>query len=274
MELLNPNQYIAKVTFSELKANYPASLQEAGAMAVVTDLSPEGNLWMIKQGDYWRPLVSAQIWSPSSTDPNGYINFGGTSATYSQSGNTITVTQTAHGMTDFLNDADIYLTQGTGSFVTEWCSNFTYVDADTFTCVSTTSQTTSGNLGTNTAATFIPFTYTVPTDLALKNDVVAIGFLHRAKNSAGTKVLRCYFNVIATSASDAGTSLTTGGLIQQSFPASQAFWTPTTFIMTTLVASPQAAGDMTYTTKSTLASAADWHWIAPALVTLSLRHRP
>lgn len=81
--------------------------------------------------------------------------FGGASATYTQTGTTITVTKTAHGLTNVLNGAQVHLTQGTGALLTGWFDGFAYVDANTFTCTSPISQTTSGNLGSNTTETTV-----------------------------------------------------------------------------------------------------------------------
>lgn len=90
------------------------------------------------------------------------IMLGGSGATYSQTGTTVTVTLTAHGFlaaTD--NGASIYLTQSTGALLSGMFTNFTYVDANTFTCTSTVSQSTSGNLGTQTGEITID-TFTIP----------------------------------------------------------------------------------------------------------------
>jgi len=73
------------------------------------------------------------------------------SATYSQTLTTVTVTQTGHLMSARLNGANVYLTVSTGNLTNGWYTNFTYVDANTFTCTSTVSQSTSGNLAANTA---------------------------------------------------------------------------------------------------------------------------
>lgn len=93
------------------------------------------------------------------------IMLGGSGATYSQTGTTVTVTLTAHGFlaaTD--NGASIYLTQNTGALVSGWFTNLTYVDANTFTCTSTVSQSTSGNLGTQTTEITVD-AFTIPGNL-------------------------------------------------------------------------------------------------------------
>lgn len=79
------------------------------------------------------------------------ILLGGSGATYSQATTTVTVTLTAHGLTAAAdNGSSVYLTQSTGALVSGWFTNLTYVDANTFTVTSTVSQSTSGNLGTQT----------------------------------------------------------------------------------------------------------------------------
>ena len=75
------------------------------------------------------------------------------STTYSQTGTTVTVTKTGHGLTNKLNGGQVYLVAGTGLLQSGWYTNFTYVDANSFTCVSTVSQSTSGNIGANSAQT-------------------------------------------------------------------------------------------------------------------------
>ena len=98
-------------------------------------------------GTTYYPLASI----PATNIP--MIVIGGSGATYSQTATTVTVTWASHGMTAALNGASVHLTQSTGSLLTGWFTNFTYVDANSFTCTSGVSQSTSGNLGTNTAKT-------------------------------------------------------------------------------------------------------------------------
>lgn len=74
-----------------------------------------------------------------------------TGATYSQSGTTITVTKSTHGL---VGGEAIYITFSTGTATTGYYV-ITYVDANTFTITSTTSTTTSGN------ASYVPMYITV-----------------------------------------------------------------------------------------------------------------
>ncbi len=85
-------------------------------------------------------------------------------ATYSQTGTVITVTATGHNMTAGLNGGSVYLAPSSGTTVAGWFTGFAFVDANTFTCNSTVSQTTSGNLTQliNELIVFQPALVTVP----------------------------------------------------------------------------------------------------------------
>lgn len=90
------------------------------------------------------------ILTPLSTQK---VIHGLASATYSQTGTAVTVTCASHGMTALLNGSQIYLVQSTGALLSGWFTALTYIDANSFSCTSSVSQSTSGNLGTNTAET-------------------------------------------------------------------------------------------------------------------------
>jgi hypothetical protein len=82
-------------------------------------------------------------------------------ATYSQTGNIITVTSVGHNILSTGYDTkDVYLNMGTAAtgatIPPGWFSNFTYVSANSFTCVSTVSQTGTGTVNTNLAETSVP----------------------------------------------------------------------------------------------------------------------
>ena len=113
------------------------------------------------------------------------------SPTYSQTAFTITVTRTGHGYTAARNNgADIYLTVSTGTLVSGWFSNFTYVDANTFTCTSTISQSISGNLGVQTGEVTFD-TITLKAKLMGPNGTVRGRFLVNAfANNANAKTFR------------------------------------------------------------------------------------
>lgn len=82
-------------------------------------------------------------------------------ATYSRAGNVVTVAWTAHGMSVAGNDtafngSEIWLPTSAGGLVGKWFTNYTRVDANTFTCVDTASGTIASNsLTTNTAETTV-----------------------------------------------------------------------------------------------------------------------
>jgi len=67
-------------------------------------------------------------------------------STYSQVGTLITVASTGHLLLAALNDGEIYLDAATGALLPGWYTGFTYIDANSFTCISTISQTISGTL--------------------------------------------------------------------------------------------------------------------------------
>lgn len=121
------------------------------------------------------------------------ILWDGTAATYSQTTTTVTVTQTGHGMTADLNGASIYLTQSTGALVTGWFTNFLYIDANSFSCTSTVSQTTSGNLGAQTGADITLDSITVKGKLLGPNGRInsTLGFSFR--DNANNKQVKLKF---------------------------------------------------------------------------------
>ena len=123
-----------------------------GAQKFITNIGP-GGAFVMWDGTRWRPNSGRLLVSKNIT---ARIIVGGTGATYSQTDTTVTVTWAAHGFTASLNNgSSVHLTQSTGALVTGWFTNFTYVDANTFTVTSTVSQSTSGNLGANTSETTI-----------------------------------------------------------------------------------------------------------------------
>ena len=115
----------------------------------ITDVGNKGSIWYY-DGTNWlaqgNPILCRKNkgWLlPSLASANA--------ATYSQSGTTITVQSTSHGIPNTQNGKDVYLVIGSGAATTGWFTNFTYVDANNFTCTSAVSQTTSGAVNTNTS---------------------------------------------------------------------------------------------------------------------------
>jgi len=247
------------------------SAAQIGARRRCSDVGPNPGMVIVANGTLWRPEQITPIWTGSAL--TGYINFGGSSATYTQTGTTVTVSQTSHGMTADFNGDYVYLTQSTGALVTGWFLNFIYIDANTFSCTSTVSQSTSGNLGTSTGEVVIPWSYALPTGLPQACDSVALQYLHSAKNSANNKTAKHYLGGLAIY-SGSGVVLTTGGLVQQVSAGSQVLVSTSTFVTPAISSGPQALGNSTYTISSTLANASDWHRIVPQSVTFSARYDP
>ncbi len=116
-------------------------------------------------------------------------------ATYSQTGTTITITSTGHNIpATSLNGFDVYLAFGSGAAVTGWFTNFNRVDANTFTCTSSVSQSTSGVVNTNIAETTITeLTSTIRGGLPGANGSLLWRFFKSHNNSAGTKAVLLKF---------------------------------------------------------------------------------
>lgn len=111
-------------------------------------------------------------------------------ATYTQSGTTITVTSTSHTLTNARDGADVYLAIADGLATAGWYSNFTYVNANSFTCTSTISQTTSGTVNSNTSATTItPLSYVLPGGSMGPNGVLEVWTLVSMTGSTNTKTI-------------------------------------------------------------------------------------
>jgi hypothetical protein len=117
------------------------------------DVGINGSLWY-NNGAVYTPIGQPILGKKARP---GYIVAGLAAAnatTYTQSGTTLTVTATGHTLSATLCEgADIYLPILTGAASAGTFSNFAYVDANTFTCQSSVSQTTSGTIATNLTAT-------------------------------------------------------------------------------------------------------------------------
>jgi hypothetical protein len=137
----------------------------------------------------------------------GSISGGGV-ATYVQVGNLITVTWNNHGLTSDRHDGmNVILKRGTGllgvlndnnppwSTYFDICSGFTYVDSNTFTCISSNTLNTSGSLGEiNSAWYFFPACYiTIPPNTLGKNGYLRACAYMSSNNSSGSKKLAIFF---------------------------------------------------------------------------------
>ena len=135
-----------------------ATKSQFGTMALV-QLSQDN--WLITNGaeaggsgNSGEPQAQSAVQLLSPAGHRGTIVFGGVGATYVMDAGLVTVTKTAHGLSANQNGKDIWMMRGTGdfgflasgAFYWEICTNFTYVDANTFTCTSKKMTASSGSL--------------------------------------------------------------------------------------------------------------------------------
>jgi hypothetical protein len=162
--------------------------------AFISDIGVNGSLWY-SNGVKWMHEGPIQLLN----DTTGWLLpslLTGNAATYSQSGTTITVASTAHGIpATVYNGRKVYLNPGvatTGATIPAgWFTNFQYVDANSFTCTSTASQTGTGTaVVTTTTEIAIPaVTATVAAGLLGLNGYIDAEALLSCENSAATKTL-------------------------------------------------------------------------------------
>lgn len=177
-----------------------AALPTAGAdgsQIYVSDVGEYGAVYTAKNGA-WTYAGSIEIiqkgkgWIVPSLAPAD-------TATYSQTGNIITVTSAGHNIPATTYDSkDVYLEMGaatTGSTIPPgWFSNFQRITLNTFSCTSTVSQTGTGVVKTNLAVTPIPESIAIiPGGVLGLNGSVLYSFLSSNNNSAGTKYVRFNF---------------------------------------------------------------------------------
>ena len=134
-----PGSPIPTSTFAALP---PAGAN--GSQIYVSDIGEYGAVYTAKNG-LWTHAGQIEIFQrakgwivPSLASANA--------ATYSQTGTTITVTSTGHNIPATNYDTkDVYLNMGTAAtgatIPPGWFSNFQRTGVNTFTCVSTVSQT-------------------------------------------------------------------------------------------------------------------------------------
>lgn len=185
-------------------ATKPAASAFVG-QAFISDVGVNGSTWY-SNGTTWiheAPIVirtKGQGWLVPSL-------ITGDAATYSQTGTTITVTSTGHAIPNTtFNGYNVYLAIASGNATAGWFTNFTYVDANTFTCTSTVSQSTSGGITTNTAETTVTeLSSTIPGGLLGLNGSIRAHLLTENISSGNSKTLR----VKLGSSAFMGVSLTT-----------------------------------------------------------------
>lgn len=248
-------------TIANIVANYNATTYN-GCSAFATDLGKSGVMlyatdgrWVVKGGDY------VQIYNNNLFSK--YIVIGGSGATWTQSGTTITVTWTGHDIpADFANGANVYLTQGTlstgSNIASAWYTNLTVVNANTFTCTSSVSSSGTGSLGSNTAQTFLPDVFTYPDSLVRRGTMFTPTCLSYGKSSASSKTVKIQIGGIDVySVANKFTGYSTS--------SANIFWmSDTTYIVPTFSTSVQTAPNKTWRVSVQLSAATDFHIIAPS----------
>ena len=169
--------------------NKPSAATYGRGIAFFTDLNASG----ISNGDAWTVLQPVPLLQKAT----GWLIpslAAANAATYSQTETTITVTSTAHGITATIyNGVPIYLAIASGLATAGWYTNFTYVDANSFTCTSSISQSTSGVVNTNTASTTITdLTVNVPGTLMGLNGQLEDHTLISCSGSANNKRIQTF----------------------------------------------------------------------------------
>lgn len=205
-----------------------------------------------------------------------YILFGGGSLTWSRDANgLITWTKTGHGLTSEFNGATCHMTQGTLStgstnITTGWgFTNFTYVDANTFTTQSTVLEAGTGSAGSNTSKTYLPWTYTYPTSLIQAGDIVGIGAIwRRCSNSANNKTATVEYSGVAALASSRTTAAANWVM---EVPTLLTYTASNKFLGSLLFTSQQTDTTSTWALASTLANSADWDLLLPISVSYAPR---
>lgn len=173
-------------------ASLPAA-GSAGRQITVNNIGENGSSIWFDDGVRWRPITNPLIvlrlaprlcWGGAP---------GGT-ATYSQTGTTVTVTTAgAHGFTAARhNGMEIRLVQSTGLLTTGWFTDFTYISSTSFSCTSTVSQSTTGDLGSGIATVTVNTSASLPANLVRKGGSVICDGIVDLTNSGNNKVFSFY----------------------------------------------------------------------------------
>jgi len=197
------------------------------------------------------------------TGRTGRIVFGCGSATYTQTGFVVTVTKTAHGLISSYNGYDINLVVSTGTLLTGWLTNFTYVDANTFTCTASISQTTSGALGANTTRVIVTSDIIPANALGAKNLIeMQVSFANN--NTIDMKLAEVYTAWLYAQTTNTYYVARAGfANIAQSkqlsiSPSYTAGYGPSTQALNTFLGTVDTTVDQTVSIGITLANSADW----------------
>ena len=253
--LSNGELILTRDTYANIVTNYPAA-SYSGGYAFATNVGFKGSL-VYSDGSVWTPASQAQFFQGVAMA--GWIVIGGSGATYSQTGTTVTVTWTGKAPPVEMNGANVHLTQSTGALTTGTFTGYTYVDANTFTCTSSVSQSTSGNLGSNTSKTTFT-SYTMPSWTKAGINAGA-AYLLRASSSASGKTFNANYSGIQTVVTP--TATTTAGVGWGAISGSVTWVTPTTFFVQNQTGATGNGIINTESTKDftidiTLANAGDW----------------
>jgi hypothetical protein len=191
-------------------ANRPA-VGTIGSRIYISDVGEYGAEF-VSNGSTWSHIGTIEIiqkgkgWLvPSLAAANA--------ATYSQSGTTITVTSTGHNIPDLkYNTKDVYLNMGTAAtgatIPPGWFSNFTYISANSFTCISTVSQTGTGAVNTNLAEiTPADITAIINGNLLGLDGKTIFSYLASTTGSASAKRLKMKFGTTAIIHNQGGVSV-------------------------------------------------------------------
>ncbi len=222
-------------------------------------LRATGGLWVIDS-----PALAQVL-------PNGitskHLIIGGSGCTWSQTGTTITVTYASHTLTAALaNGANVHLTQGTlstgSNITTGWFTNFTYINANSFSVTSSVSQSGTGSLGSNTSVTSAADFLTIPAQPIRAGSVTQPAVLSFAFNSANNKVIRTSIGTVQVTSQSYSASLSSSLSTSVYWSASNRF-----FINGDL--SEKSPSDMVWRASGQLANAAEWVMLVPYLFTVS-----
>jgi hypothetical protein len=181
-----------------LFANLPDPASNAGMSARVTDVGPTsfGSVWQC-DGSAWRPLNGVMLLQKSSV-PTGTIASAVTSGTYLQSGTTLVVTATGHGLTAASNGFSMKALFTTGAAVSGFYP-FTYIDANSFSLLMPTTGTPSGDVtleGIGVSRTLA--TIAIPAGVLGSTGSIEIDASFSLKSNGNNKTLTTLFNGVLT----------------------------------------------------------------------------
>lgn len=219
-------------------------------------------------------------------DATGYVVpalVAANAASYSQTGTVLTVTSTAHNMTATQNGKNVYLANATIStgvapvgYSGNWFSGFTYINANSFSCTCTNSQSATGTILTNIASTALPITAILPAGSLGLNGLLEYELLTVNNNSAGAKSAGVTINGTGITATASTTNTNsyvrkamklTGSLTAKHLSPPQSVFGPTATTVATLNQSHALNVDATIGLTLSSAAASDWNSFESILIT-------